>query len=60
MSVERMIEEMAKSAKEASRDLRRMDRRPKDAALELMADKLLQKERDIIKENMKDLSYSLL
>jgi len=58
MSIERMIEEMGIAAKDASRQLRRMERDRKDAALELMADRLVQREKDIIEENSKDLSSS--
>lgn len=56
MLVEKMIEEMAVEAKTASGILRNIDRKTKDAALELMAEKLLEKEKDIIKENEKDLA----
>jgi len=53
-----MIEEMGIAAKDASRQLRRIDRDRKDAALELMADRLVQRGKDIIEENSKDLSSS--
>ncbi|MBW2609796.1 MAG: glutamate-5-semialdehyde dehydrogenase [Deltaproteobacteria bacterium] len=56
MSIERMIEDMGMAAKDASRQLRRMERDNKDAALELMADRLVQREKEIIEENSKDLS----
>lgn len=58
MSIERMIEEMAGDAKSASRQLRKVDRGKKDAALKLMADKLIQKEEAIKKSNKKDLSLA--
>jgi len=50
-----MIKEIAKDAKDASRQLRKMGREQKDHALERMAHKLLQMENDIIEENKKDL-----
>jgi glutamate-5-semialdehyde dehydrogenase len=56
MLEEKMIEEMAVEAKTASGILRNIDRKTKDAALGLMAEKLLEKEKDIIKENEKDLA----
>jgi glutamate-5-semialdehyde dehydrogenase len=55
MSVKETIMEMAVAAKEASRHLRRTDRGSKDKALFLMAEKLLQRESDIKRENFKDL-----
>jgi glutamate-5-semialdehyde dehydrogenase len=58
MSVEQLITEMGKGAKEASRILRKTDRGNKDAALLLMADKLLARKEKIFKENEKDLSLS--
>jgi glutamate-5-semialdehyde dehydrogenase len=58
MSIKRMIEEMAKDAKDASRQLRKTGRDQKDQALERMAHKLLQMENDIIEENKKDLSMA--
>jgi len=51
-----MIEQMAKDAKNASRQLRKIERLSKDAALALMADRLVQRQDQIIKENQKDLS----
>lgn len=51
-----MIEQMAKEAKAAARQLRRIGRGQKDAALELMAKRLMGKTSDIIKENQKDLT----
>jgi len=56
MSVEQLITEMGKGAKEASRVLRKTGRGPKDAALHLMADKLMAREEEIFRENRKDLS----
>jgi glutamate-5-semialdehyde dehydrogenase len=50
-----MIEKMAKEAKKASRLLRSIGRAQKDAALELMADKLTERQADIIRENKRDL-----
>jgi len=49
---------MAKDAKAASRLLRKAGRATKDAALELMADQLTKRAREIIKENEKDLSQA--
>ena len=51
MSIENMIREMAKYARQASRELRRLGRAQKDAALELMAAKLVDRQADIVKEN---------
>jgi glutamate-5-semialdehyde dehydrogenase len=56
MSVKRMIEAMAMDAKQAARQMRRVGRTQKDAALEVMAKKLLQKEALVQKENEKDLA----
>ena len=56
MSLAGMIEEMAKKAKEASRQLRTVSRAQKDAALELMAAKLLERGSEIVQQNEKDLS----
>jgi glutamate-5-semialdehyde dehydrogenase len=58
MSVERMITDMGKAAKEAARTLRKAERGAKDAALLLMADKLLERIKDIQRENRKDLSLA--
>lgn len=58
MSLEQKITEMARDAKEASRSLRKADTGRKDAALELMARKLVQRESDIKTENRKDLSLA--
>jgi glutamate-5-semialdehyde dehydrogenase len=51
-----MIEEMAIGAKSASRQLRSVERVKKDAALECMADKLMERQESIEKENQRDLS----
>ncbi|MBW2216974.1 MAG: glutamate-5-semialdehyde dehydrogenase [Deltaproteobacteria bacterium] len=56
MSLTSMIEEMAKDARDAARQLRKLGSAQKDAALELMAAKLLERQPEIIKENQKDLS----
>jgi len=55
MRLSHMIEEMAKDARGASRQLRGMGREQKDRALEQMAKGLLEHEREIIAENQKDL-----
>ena len=56
MSVQSMIEEMGKNAKDAARHLKRVDRTKKDVALERMAQKLTQRQESIRRENQKDLS----
>jgi glutamate-5-semialdehyde dehydrogenase len=56
MPVERVIAEMARGAKEASRALRRLNRGDKDKALEIMGRKLLERTERIRAENAKDLS----
>lgn len=58
MSVRSMIEEIAKDAKGASRQLRKVERVKKDAALERMAKKLMERQEGIEKENQKDLSVA--
>jgi glutamate-5-semialdehyde dehydrogenase len=58
MSLEGMIEDMAREAKAASRQLRRVGRAQKDSTLELLADKLIDMQADIIKENEKDLTQA--
>ena len=58
MSIERMIEEMARDAKDASRQLRKVGRGKKDAALALMATRLIKRKESIQKENDKDLSLA--
>ena len=55
MSLENMIKDMTKAGKEASRELRKVARTKRDAALGIMADKLTQREKDIRQENEKDL-----
>ncbi len=56
MSLADMIEAMAMEAREASRELRRLERAKKDAALELMAENLTERREEIIRENERDLS----
>jgi len=51
-----MIEQMAEEAKKASRQLRRIERPQKDAALESMAARLMDRQAEIIKENQRDLN----
>lgn len=58
MSLAGMIEDMAKEAKAASRQLRHAGRAQKDSALELLASKLIDMQADIIKENEKDLTQA--
>lgn len=58
MSLAGMIEDMAKEAKTASRQLRRVGRAQKDSTLELLAVKLIDMQADIIKENKKDLAQA--
>jgi glutamate-5-semialdehyde dehydrogenase len=58
MSLEKMIKDMAKAGKEASRELRRVSRAKKDAALLLTADKLMQREKAIRQENEKDVALA--
>ncbi|KPK30322.1 MAG: gamma-glutamyl phosphate reductase [Nitrospira bacterium SG8_3] len=58
MSVQSMIEKMAKDAKAASRALRKAQREQKDAALTLMANRLGEKRKNIQKENRKDLDLA--
>jgi glutamate-5-semialdehyde dehydrogenase len=58
MSVETMIVEMARAAKAAARHLRKVERGTKDAALSLMADRLLKRKEHIMKENRKDLDLA--
>ena len=58
MSIDIMIEDMAKDAKAAARLLRKIERDTKDAALRLMADRLLQRKKDIVRENKKDLALA--
>ncbi len=58
MSLASMIEEMAVNAKKAARELRRVERGQKDAALKLMADKLMANREKMVGENQKDLSQA--
>ena len=58
MSLEKMIKDMAKAGKEASRELRKVSRVKKDAALLLTADKLMQREKAIRQENEKDVALA--
>lgn len=58
MSLAGMIEDMAKEAKAASRQLRRAGRAQKDSTLELLSGKLIDMQADIIKENEKDLTQA--
>jgi glutamate-5-semialdehyde dehydrogenase len=53
-----MIEQMARDAKDASRELRKVGRGKKDAALEFMAAKLIKRRESIQRENDKDLSVA--
>ena len=55
MSIKQMINEIAVAAKEASRNLRTINRQEKDAALESIARKLIERKNDIQTENKKDL-----
>jgi glutamate-5-semialdehyde dehydrogenase len=56
MSLEKMIKDMTKAGKEASRELRKVSRARKDKALQLMAGKLMEREKAIRQENEKDLA----
>ena len=56
MSLEKMIKDMTQAGKEASRELRKVSRARKDAALQLMAGKLMEREKAIRQENEKDLA----
>ena len=58
MSIQSMIEKMAKDAKAASSTLRRAQRKEKDAALTLMANRLGERKKNIQKENQKDLDLA--
>ena len=58
MSIQSMIEKMAKDAKAASSALRRAQREEKDAALKLMANRLGERKKDIQEENQKDLDLA--
>ena len=56
MSIEKTITDMARSAKEASKVVARLSTRKKDAALERIAQKLIDEAATIKRENEKDLS----
>jgi len=56
MSISNMIGQMAKDARKAARTLRRAGGAQKDSSLKLMAEKLIDRQADIIRENGKDLS----
>ncbi|MBN1905943.1 MAG: glutamate-5-semialdehyde dehydrogenase [Deltaproteobacteria bacterium] len=56
MSIKSMIREIALSAKEASRLLRTIKRKEKDAALESIARKLVERKDEIMIQNKKDLA----
>jgi glutamate-5-semialdehyde dehydrogenase len=58
MRLSDMMEAMARDARGASRELRRMGREVKDHALALMAQKLLAHQDRIIEENRKDLDLA--
>jgi glutamate-5-semialdehyde dehydrogenase len=58
MSLENLIKDITKAGKEASRELRKVSRAGKDAALRLMAEKLMQREKAILQENEKDLALA--
>lgn len=58
MSLASMIEDMAKNAVHAARQLRKLESPQKNAALELMAKKLLKRQDEIIVENEKDLAQA--
>ncbi|MCP4681692.1 MAG: glutamate-5-semialdehyde dehydrogenase [Desulfobacterales bacterium] len=58
MSLVSMIERMARDAKDASIQLRKLGRAQKDAALELTAARLVDRQTEIIKENQRDLSQA--
>ncbi|MBK5100091.1 MAG: glutamate-5-semialdehyde dehydrogenase [Desulfobacteraceae bacterium] len=58
MSLGSMIEEIARGARGASRELRKLGRQEKDAALDLMATRLIERQAAIMKENEKDLSLA--
>ncbi|HBF43353.1 MAG TPA: glutamate-5-semialdehyde dehydrogenase, partial [Desulfobacteraceae bacterium] len=55
MLIANMIENMAKDARHASRQLRKLGSAQKDDALEMIATKLIEKQEEIIRENQKDL-----
>ncbi|MDZ7698085.1 MAG: glutamate-5-semialdehyde dehydrogenase [Deltaproteobacteria bacterium] len=55
MSIDALIRQMARDAKKAATGLRGVDRSQKDAALEVLAEKLTGRQAEIIEENRKDL-----
>ncbi len=54
-SILKMVEDIAKEAKKASRLLRNINRIQKDQALKLMAEALINRQDEILRENEKDL-----
>jgi len=58
MSLETRIKAMTQAAKEAARELRRVSRDQKDKALRLMAQGLMKREQEILRENEKDLAQA--
>ena len=56
MPIKSMVREIALSAKDASRQLRTIKRKEKDAALESIARKLVEYKNDIMVQNKKDLT----
>ena len=58
MSLETLIKDMTRAGKEAARQLRKASRARKDEALRLMAQKLMEREKEILQENEKDLAQA--
>ena len=58
MSLETRIKAMTKAAKGAARELRTVSRDRKDKALRLMAQELMKREQEILRENEKDLAQA--
>lgn len=58
MPLSRMINDMGRNARDASRHLRRLGRSQKDGALRLMANMLSVHQEDIIRENKRDLALA--
>src|SRR4030043_83431 len=58
MSIEIMIKNIAMAAKAASRRLRKVERGAKDSSRRIMADRLILRGEDIIRENKKDLALA--
>ena len=56
MTVDKLVKDMAVKAKDAARQLRGLGQEKKDAALELMAVRLIERQTEIVQENAKDLS----